>query len=190
MRFRVLILIAVVCMFTANAYCAESTQIAVNKTDRVIAGVNGPVKAVTSVDEFGFSDGAWLFDASGEVTKIGQTKLTTNNSKRDSQGRLIQLVETDYDETGEECKSVTQYIYDAKGRLAKTKIETVYDSWTEIYKYNDKNQIISIDRVSPVETMKVTYKYIKFDTKGNWTKAIKTDSTNSKSTITRMITYY
>lgn len=185
MKNRFLTLVALICAFAATAYC----QAPQSSTDRAIINVKGNVKSVTE-NEDGFFERVYTFDATGKMTNYESTKLTAANSKRDSQGRLISVVTRGMNEFEEEYDVTTRFSYNAQGRLAKIKVEEIYGSWSEVYRYDAKGQLVSMEVTEAVENIKYKYRFVSFDAKGNWTKMIRTDFFNSKATFTRKITYY
>ncbi len=198
-----------------NTLAAESTQsTTANFTDQInFVGVVGPVKSVTQSD--GFWEESWMFDVDGRLIKIGQNNITDTNSKRDGSGRLIFYEREDmnafeeiyvaktfysYDSYGrlitestecdEEVIDGADYQYNEHGRLIQKCIGNEYDTFTESYKYDSEGRVISVTRENVVGLSTTFYKYISFDSYGNWTKRVVTDSIGDERTETREIIYY
>ena len=184
MKTKIIALFTFVCAFATAAYCQTSQS----STDQAIINVKCSVKSVTEND--GYSSLVYAFNTTGKMTKYQSNSLSTANTKRDSQGRLTQIVLKETDEFGEEYDAVITFTYDAQGYLSKMKVENIYGSWVENYTYNAKGLRISTKITESVENVTYKYQYVTFDAQGNWTKMVKTDPYGGKETFTRKITYY
>ena len=88
---------------------------AVDMTDRATLDVTGPVKSVTYIDEY--ASETWLFDESGRLVQKGNTKLTSSNTERDANGRLLSFFVEEMDDVGCPVRFTTYYKYDRNGVL-------------------------------------------------------------------------
>ena len=161
---------------------------AVDMTDRAILDVTGPVKSVTYIDEY--ASETWLFDESGRLVQKGNTKLTSSNTERDANGRLLSFFVEEMDDVGCPVRFTTYYKYDRNGVLKLTGYDSEYACWSEDYTRDSQGRITGHVVKDGIEPNTFTYKYSGYDNKDNWTKVVMTDSYNNVTTKSRKILYY
>lgn len=168
--------------------------------DLVLFELRGPVRKMVQKSEMStnynvtFSEnGKW------ELTNGDKVANVLSDVKRDSEKRIISYTEGEYDfismlkityddKTGWISKVVSKDQGDEDGGLTTT---YVYDENGYVVKEVVDGQYTDMGADEPTKVHTVTtYKYVSFDSYGNWTKRSASNTDGGKYDETRTITYY
>ncbi len=171
--------------------CRQAVNPDYNPSDASTFGLAGDVKEVKSLLEYGADGDEWMdemaFDEKGRITLASYAfnfeydengQLISDEGyelKRDDQGRIASYGNPSDDED----YFSASFEYDDSGRTVKEK----YSGWewyadnTNVYKGNnlypsEHNSVMG--EGGEIEKDTVKYKYIKFDSRGNWIERKKT----------------
>ena len=160
-------------------------------SDLATFDVSGKVSKISGWYPFAGYVGDFNFSATGKLMPKNGLKI-----KRNQKGKIVKVTGNDSD-----FELSTDIKYDSKGRLLELNAQSMDGSYIEKYEYDAKGRVVKITRKGWSEGEEYidvdTFKYNKFDAKGNWISRTRTSKslidTSLKPYIaeeTRKITYY
>ena len=189
--------------------CFVTVVMAQTANDRPLFDVTGSVKTIKSksgnlsevieCQSVTFSKTGAMTKINGVMLAMHGTKITSRTNGLPTKARLTMI-----DDAGETPYDVSMR-YNAKHKLVKASSAHPMDDYELTFSYDAAGRVKSMEIGSSIEGRLLTYKYISFDTKGNWTKrsvVIKyfscdangkkrfIDSMTERETEIRTITYY
>lgn len=172
------------CLVCAVAFGAVASDFATFEVSGKVSKISGWYPFMGYVGDFNFS-------STGKLTTKKGLKI-----KRNQQGKIVKVTGSDAD-----FELSTDIKYDSKGRLLELKVQGMDGSWTEKYEYDAKGRVVKVTKKGWSEDEEFldvdTFKYNKFDAKGNWISRTRTTKSLSEPGLkpyvaeeTRQISYY
>lgn len=160
------------CFFSITTIASAQTA-----DDRSLFDVTGNVKSITSKSDTGplsliIECSSVIFSKAGTMTKINGMTPTSHGTKVTSRTNgLPSKVRLTYcDEAGEMPYTVA-IRHNGKHKILKaSSSDYPIEKFSTSFSYDPTGRLKSVECSGSVEGRMLTYKYISFDAKGNWTK--------------------
>lgn len=162
-----------------------------NASDLDMFSLKGPVDSICiKMNDAGMEwQSEFTFDVDGNLIEIDGEEP---NCHRGKDGRIDTII---LEDTAEDDESLITSIemklnYDKGGRVVSVHSHSGEESWLQKFYYDEKGLLQKKEDIYPDYSDMFTYRYLNFDSYGNWTKRIEKLTSMDQSVVqTRDIIY-